>query len=230
MKSRYLLIALVLTLIISSCAPIKKAERLYKGLEFSKAVPVYEKIAASENKHSVKAYERLGDINRLSSHFEQSAAAYKKAIELKPDYEEPFEELGLLYALKGDRLAIDYLTSAININPQNLNAMYALGLFYQDHSMMQKALDTYQDIINIEPKHADALHNVGYINLVFKKSYTDALTLFTKAIEADTNFYQAYFNRGITYEHLNDCSKAQADFKKVLEIYPEHKLAKEHLN
>lgn len=82
MKSRYLLIAVVLTLIISSCSPIRRAERLYQGLEFSKAVPVYEKIAEKGNKHSAKAYERLGDINRLSSHFEQSAAAYKKAIEI----------------------------------------------------------------------------------------------------------------------------------------------------
>ncbi|MDD2530457.1 MAG: tetratricopeptide repeat protein [Bacteroidales bacterium] len=214
----------------------KSSEVHLKIAEFALLLKDYDKTMFNVNealkidKLSSQAYYLRGWTLKEKGDTIHAVESYKKAIELKPDYEEPFEELGLLYALKGDRLAIDYLTSAININPQNLNAMYALGLFYQDHSMMQKALDTYQDIINIEPKHADALHNVGYINLVFKKSYTDALTLFTKAIEADTNFYQAYFNRGITYEHLNDYSKAQADFKKVLEIYPEHKLAKEHLN
>jgi Tfp pilus assembly protein PilF len=44
---------------------------------------------------------------------------------------------------------IDYLNSTININPKNINAMYALGLFYQEHSMMQKALDMYQSILKI---------------------------------------------------------------------------------
>lgn len=155
--------------------------------------------------------------------------SYKKAIELKPDYEEPFEELGMLYALKGDGLAIDYLTSTININPNNLNAMYALGLFYHDHGMIQKALDTYHNILTLDPKHADALHNVGYINLVDKQSYQDALSLFTKAIESDTNFLQAYFNRGITYNKLNDPVKAKQDFRKVLEIQPNHKLAQDYI-
>ncbi len=127
MKSRYLLIALVLTLIISSCAPIKRAERLYKGLEFSKAVPVYEKIAASENKHSVKAYERLGDINRLSSHFEQSAAAYKKAIELDGVNPEVYLNFGqVLRSLGKYGEAIEQFDHYLKLNPSDNRAtLYA---------------------------------------------------------------------------------------------------------
>lgn len=213
----------------------KSKEVYLKTAEIALLLKDYDKTMFNVNealkidKLSSQAYYLRGWALKEKGDTIHAVESYKKAIEIKPDYEEPFEELGLLYALKGDRLAIDYLTSTININPKNLNAMYALGLFYQEHSMMQKALDIYQDILNINPKHADALHNVGYINLVYKKSYQDALTLFSKAIEADTNFYQAYFNRGITYEHLNDFPKAKADFKKVLEIYPEHKLAKAHL-
>ncbi len=127
MKSRYLLIALVLTLIISSCAPIRRAERLYKGLEFSKAVPVYEKIAASENKHSVKAYERLGDINRLSSHFEQSAAAYKKAIELDGVDPEVYLNYGqVLRSLGKYGEAIEQFDHYLKLNPSDTRAtLYA---------------------------------------------------------------------------------------------------------
>ena len=68
-----------------------------------------------------------------------------------------------------------------------------------------------------------------YINLVDKQSYQDALSLFTKAIESDTNFLQAYFNRGITYNKLNDPVKAKQDFRKVLEIQPNHKLAQDYI-
>lgn len=213
----------------------KSAEAYLKTAEIALLLKDYDKTMFNVNealkidKLSSQAYYLRGWTLKEKGDTIHAVESYKKAIELKPDYEEPFEELGLLYAIKGDRLAIDYLTSTININPKNINAMYALGLFYQEHSMMQKALDTYQQILSIEPKHADALHNVGYINLVYKKSYQDALILFSKAIEADTNFYQAYFNRGIAYEHMRDIPKAQSDFKKVLEIFPEHKLAKQHL-
>lgn len=169
-----------------------------------------------------RAMKEMGDtINSVKS--------YMKAVELRADFEEAFEELGLLYAIKGDRLAIDYLTSTININPNNYHAMYALALFYQDNGIMQKALDTYYDIINIKPDHADALHNVGYINLVYKESYEDALSLFDKAIEAEPDFYQAYYNRGVTYELMGEGEKAKKDFEKVLEINPVHRLAKEKL-
>ncbi len=156
-----------------------------------------------------RAMKEMGDtINSVKS--------YMKAVELRADFEEAFEELGLLYA-------------TININPNNYHAMYALALFYQDNGIMQKALDTYYDIINIKPDHADALHNVGYINLVYKESYEDALSLFDKAIESEPDFYQAYYNRGVTYELMGEREKAEKDFEKVLEINPVHRLAKEKL-
>lgn len=213
----------------------KSTEAYLKSAELALLLKDYDKTMFNVNevlkldKINPTAYYLRGWALKEKGDTIHAVQSYKKAIELKPDYEQPFEELGLLYALKGDRLAIDYLNSTININPKNLNAMYALGLFYQDHSMIQKALETYQNILTVEPNHADALHNVGYINLVEKKSYQDALTLFTKAIQADTNFLEAYFNRGITYEKLNDPQKAKQDFKKVLEIQPNHKLAKQHL-
>lgn len=213
----------------------KSSEAYLKTAEIALLLKDYDKTMFNVNealkidKINPNAYYLRGWVLKEKGDTIHAVQSYKKAIELKPDYEQPFEELGLLYALKGDRLAIDYLNSTININPKNVNAMYALGLFYQEHSMMQKALDMYQSILKINPKHADALHNVGYINLVYKKSYQDALTCFTKAIEIDSTFYQAYFNRGITYEKINQPKKAEQDFKKVLELKPNHELAKKHL-
>lgn len=213
----------------------KSTEAYLKTAEIALLLKDYDKTvfnineALKTDKISPKAYYLRGFAMKEQGDTINAVKSYNKAIELKPDYEEPFEELGLLYALKGDRLAIDYLSSTININPDNLNAMYALALFYQDHNMVQKALDIYHNIISKNPNHADALHNVGYINLVNKKSYQDALDLFTKAIEVDSIFYQAYFNRGITYEKMNQIEKSKIDFNKVLEINPNHKLAKEKL-
>lgn len=71
---------LLMTFGITS-AQIKKAERLYNAFEYSKAIPVYERIASSSNKNSTLALVRLGDIYRMTSKFEQSADSYKKAIE-----------------------------------------------------------------------------------------------------------------------------------------------------
>lgn len=143
---------------------------------------------------------------------------YQKAIELKPDYEFAYEELGLLYAIKGDPLAVEYLNSAININAKNYNAMYSLALFYQDNGAIAKALETYQKLLEIKPDHADALHNVGYINFVEKGDIDIAIECFSSAIKADTLFWQAYANRAKAYEMKGNMTNAESDRKKAEEL------------
>ena len=143
---------------------------------------------------------------------------YQKAIELKSDYELAYEELGSLYAIKGDPLAIEYLNSTVNINPNNYSALYILALFYQEHEAIGQALETYQKLLEIKPDHADALHNVGYINMIDKQEYDIAIECFTSAIKADTLFWQAYLSRAEAYEKKGETNKAKADFQKAEEI------------
>lgn len=81
MKKRYTIILVLLMTFGVTSAQIKKAERLYNAFEYSKAIPVYERIATGNNKNSTLALVRLGDIYRMTSKFEQSASNYEKAIE-----------------------------------------------------------------------------------------------------------------------------------------------------
>lgn len=170
------------------------------------------------DKTNARAFFMRGYVMKETGDTIRAVNDYKKAIELKSDYEQPFEELGLLYAEKGDGLAVDYLKSTIKINPKNVHAMYALAMFYQDHNAEQQALDMYQRILKIKPDHADAIHNVGWINYQYKKDYTTALDCFSKAIRADSTFYQAWYNRAKTYEKLGQQDKAQEDYKKAEQL------------
>ncbi|MGP1515727.1 MAG: tetratricopeptide repeat protein [Bacteroidales bacterium] len=167
------------------------------------------------DKINANAYFMRGWVMKETGDTIKAIRDYKKAIELKSDYEEPFEELGLLYAIKGDGIAVDYLKSTIKINPKNIHAMYALALFYQEHDAQQQALDMYGQILKIKPDYADAIHNVGWINYQYKKDYNTALDCFSKAIRVDSNFYEAWYNRGKTYEKLGKTKEAQTDLKKA---------------
>ncbi len=173
------------------------------------------------NKLNAKAFFIRGWAMKETGDTIQAVKDYKKAIELKSDYEQPFEELGLLYAIKGDGLAVDYLKSTIKINPKNTHAMYALAMFYQDHDAIQQALDMYQQILKIDGSNADAIHNVGWINYKYKEDYTTALDCFSKAIRIDSSFYQAWYNRGKTYEKLGRMSEAKADLEKAASLKAE---------
>ncbi|MDR0789519.1 MAG: tetratricopeptide repeat protein [Bacteroidales bacterium] len=216
-------------------ADSKSSEAYLKSAELSLYLRDYEKVNFNVNqvllidKLNPKAYFLKGWTLKEQGDTLKAVEAYKKAIELKPDYGDVFEELGLLYAKKGDGLAVEYLNSAININPKNTTAMYALGLFYQTNENYQKALDIYKQVLDINPNETKTLNSVGAINMYEKKDYAVALDCFTKAIATDSNYVLAWLNRGDTYERMGEVQKAKEDYRKVLTLDPTQEFAKSHL-
>ncbi|MBQ9313024.1 MAG: tetratricopeptide repeat protein [Bacteroidales bacterium] len=186
-----------------------------RGMESIKNVLDIDKVNA-------RAYFMRGWIFKETGDTLRAVEDYKKAIEYKSDYEYAFEELGNLYAIKGDGLAVDYYKSTININPKNINAMYNLGLFYQEHGSIQQALDMYKRVLDISPSYTNAIYAVGYINFEEKQDYNTALDCFNKAIKSDTTYYEAYQARAKVYEKLGQHNQAQQDMEKYTELKPKY--------
>ena len=142
----------------------------------------------------------------------------RKVCDLYPDYEPAFEELGMIYADHHDPLAVEYLNTALRLEPQNTNALYGLAMFYQDLNKLDKAEELYKQILNINNNHKEAWHNRGYIEL-FTYGNTDlAVEYLTRAIQCDSTFIEAWTNRGCAYELLGDKSSAHSDFNAALQL------------
>ena len=54
--------------------------------------------------------------------------------------------------------------------------------------------------------------------LAMRKNYDAAITHYTLAIQQDTDFAEAYFNRGLTYIYLDEVEKGIADLSKAGEL------------
>ncbi len=199
-------------------------EAYLKSAELSLYLKDYDKVlfnvkqAMLLDKNEPKAYFLRGWAMKEQGDTAKAVVDYRKAVELKGDYEQAYEELGNLYAIKGDPLAIEYLRSVLNINPKNIQAMYTLALFYQEHDAWQQALEIYQQLLEIKPDHADAMYNVGYINYEYKQDYISAVECFTGAIKADSAFWQAYDSRAKSYEKQGENAKAAEDYAKAEEL------------
>lgn len=176
----------------------RSRENLDKVLKLDKTIP--------------EAYFLRGMIYKEIGDTLNAVKDYTKAIEYKSDYEIVFEELANIYAKKGDPIAIEYYKSTININPKNVNAMYNLGQFYQDHNSIQQALDMYQKVLKIKPDYANAIYAVGYINYVYKKDYDMALDCFNKTIKADSTYFEAYHMRANIYHKRGKTIEAEKDY------------------
>ncbi len=62
--------------------------------------------------------------------------------------------------------------------------------------------------------------NLG-MNLLARGSYSDALTHFHAAVDADPNNYMSYYKRATVYMALSRSKPALADFDKILKLKPD---------
>ena len=154
----------------------------------------------------------------------------QRAIDFNQDYFEAHLQLGILYSEKSNQLAVDYFNNALNIDPGNTEVMYYLADYYQDSEQFDKAINKYNDILELDPEFFIALYNIGYIYLVYKKEFDLAIEYFTDAIEVREDYAEAYYNRGFAWELKQNNEKSRADYNKTLEYQPNYEKAIEGLN
>lgn len=128
----------------------------------------------------------------------------QKVCNLYPDYAAAFEELGILYSTRHNPLALEYLNTALQLEPNNTNALYALAMYYQESGDMEQAESLYRQILVVNPASADAWHNLGYIELTHYSDYVRAVSYFDSALLADPYHSAALANRQLAIEAMNN--------------------------
>ena len=78
-------------------------------------------------------------------------------------------------------------------------------------------LRDYDMIMRIQPDFVFALYNKANI-LCAQHEYKDAIDHYTRAINLDGDFAEAYFNRGLTYVYIGENEKGLADLSKAGEL------------
>lgn len=109
----------------------------------------------------------------------------------------------------------------------NTEALFQLGLSHHQNGRLQEAQDHYALVIQLNPKHADALHLLGVIAFQ-KRSYVQAAKLMHEAITCNPQFAAAHSNLGLVYAELKDYHAAVTSFQTALACAPEY--AEAHAN
>jgi tetratricopeptide (TPR) repeat protein len=154
---------------------------------------------------------------------------FRTAIDNNPKFYDAQMQLGVLMQAQNNKLAVDYFTNCIKINPNSEEALYGRGLWYQDHDELNKAIQDYTSIILINKNNSQAHFNLGYIHQIYLKVYREAIKHYSNAIDANPKYYQAYYNRALCLETLGDIGNAKTDYQKALELKPDYPVAREGL-
>ena len=171
----------------------------------------------------------LGYVYERTGQRVKAIAAYKRAIELKPDLANAYSGLGVLYARTGRiREGIALCKKATKLAPDNIELQRSLATVYWRAKLYNNAAEVYDNILRLKPDDKGALHQLGVIYMG-KRMYPEAQAKFKRVLEIQPDDPLAHGALGTVYLKLGDRAAAIAEFQTVLQLDPDNRTAQRML-
>jgi protein O-GlcNAc transferase len=123
--------------------------------------------------------------------------------------------------------AIELLSKAVSVNPNNAQAYNDHGNALQDVGQLDAAVASYRRALELKPYLADAHNNLG--NALQKLGqFDDAMARYRRAIAIKPDFALAYNNLGSALRKIGRLDDALANYRTAAQIKPD--LAMAHYN
>ena len=134
--------------------------------------------------------------------------------------------------MKQGQEAIDAFESVPAASPLRNDADIQIALELESIGKSDEAIQRLQDIVAARPHDVDALSSLAGLQRSAKK-YSEAAATYDRAIAAvgipQRDNWTLFYFRGICFERDKQWPKAEADFKKALELYPDQPLVLNYL-
>lgn len=173
-----------------------------------------------------KVYFFMGQIFKETQDTVKALDYYKKAVQVDAGDYDACLQLGQLLTRQKNPEALRYLDAAINTDEGTDEAWYARGFYYQQKGDYVAALKDYQHTVTINPYHAFAYYNAGYIYFS-QQNWKMAIRHFELSFRANEEFEKPIYMLGLTHESMNETTEALNYYKKCLQLNPDFALAKE---
>jgi tetratricopeptide (TPR) repeat protein len=181
--------------------------------------------ALRQNAQLAQGYFIKGYVYKETGDTATAKSSFQTAIEVEPELYEAYMELGSLYAFEGDPLALEYFNTALELRPKSAEAFYHKGMFLQAGNRIDRARNTYFEMLQADPKNVLAYYNLGYLYLTEYLAFDTAVAYFDSAIVARPDYVEAIYNRGLAYEEMELYGEAENSYREALSINPQYDLA-----
>jgi tetratricopeptide (TPR) repeat protein len=106
----------------------------------------------------------LGRLHLSRQETALAESAFLRAIELDPQFDKAYVALSQLYAASGQYdQALAKLNGALQTNPRNLPVMMLSGMLYEQKGDIQRAQETYEQLLALNPRFFRAANNLAYL-------------------------------------------------------------------
>lgn len=117
-------------------------------------------------------------------------------------------------------------------SPLRRSADIQIALNLEQLERRPEAVEQLQKVLAVAPKDTEALSALGNIYRS-RKDFVRAEEVYTKALDSigkiDNSHWSLFYFRGIAHERNKQWPKAEADFRKALELFPDQPLVLNYL-
>ena len=167
------------------------------------------------------AWYNLGVTFELARKFDQTIAAYERAIELDPKFAQPYHGLGIVYdKLTRYEEAIAAYERAIELGlSEHAYPHSGLGDVYYDLTRYEEAIAAYERAKELDPKDAAPNNGLGNVYLALMR-YEESIAAFERAIELDPTLANPHSGLGNVYFNLSRYEESIAAYGRAIELDP----------
>jgi len=197
--------------------------------EIEEKIAHYER-AVAEDPCLGRAHRNLGYLHRVHGDLEDAIDAYGRAASTMIDRAglgEVYFELGLSHAGQGDyRDAIRTWKRSLDFSPFRREALYNIGLAYEELGNNERAVDYYADARRVDPTYLSALEGLFRLHIQ-EGVYLEAVSVLKDWIKITPHDAGLHRIIGHCYrkEGMND--EALVHLKKAVELDPEGEIGRE---
>lgn len=218
-------------------APITSAMAAFRetvrGLRVAREID--EKIAHYQRAVSMdpclgRAYRNLGYLHRVHGDLDCAIEAYERAASTMIDRAglgEVHFELGLSHAGKGDyRDAIQSWKRSLDFSPFRREALYNVGLAYEELGNNERAVEYYAHARHVDPTYLSALEGLFRLHIQ-EGAYLEAVNVLKDWIKITPHDAGLHRIIGHCYRKEGMNEEALVHLKKAVELDPEGEIGRE---
>ncbi|MGB3212774.1 MAG: tetratricopeptide repeat protein [Desulforhopalus sp.] len=171
-----------------------------------------------------RIYQKLGNIDEAIRLLQQHTGTEASQSPLF------YALLSSLYQEKGDNpAAMELMEKAVRIYPENHQLLFEYGLVLEKNRMQEQALIVMEQVLELEPDHAEALNYIGYTWADKNIHLEKALEYILRAIKLKPGNGFILDSLGWAYYRLGDSQKAAIELERSLELIPNDPHIFDHL-
>ena len=195
-----------------------RARSLFNKKDLANAGKIYSELCRETA--DAECFYMMSVIYGYSSNYPATEKYATQAIQIDPQYELAWNQLGVAQASQGKYdSAILSFNKSIEIKPKNAQAYSNLGNIHRELGNFSVAEACYKKSIELNKKNHIALNNLANIYLS-QCRYDKAESHYKRAIKLNNNYFDAYYNLGATYQNKGDHKLALKYYKRAQKIRP----------